>query len=112
MTTRLVAISAFYKNDRPEGIGISIDESFGNLDNLLDILTASYNAMWDECQAEGSLPALIGDLRSQLTGIGSSKPHYGIAEVSIIIGNIYLLEKHGQMVTDEFNGLQLAYVEN
>jgi hypothetical protein len=37
MSRRLMQISAFYKNDRPDGIGITIDSSFGNLDDLLVI---------------------------------------------------------------------------
>ena len=109
-TKRLIQISAFYKNDKPTGIGISIDQSFGNLDDLLIILTASYNAMWAECQENGSLPDLISDLRLQLLEMGETRPHYGIEEMSLIVGNIYLLEKMGQMVTDEFNGLQLVYM--
>ena len=58
MDKRLIQISAFFKNDKPGGIGISIDMDFGNLDEMLFILQASYNAMWAECQENGSLPDL------------------------------------------------------
>jgi hypothetical protein len=109
MPRRLIGISAFYKNDRPGGIGISIDESFGNLDDMLVILQASYNAMWAECQENGSLPDLINDLRAQLVEIGLKKPDYTLDTVAIVIGNVWCLENRGHMISDEFNGLQLVY---
>jgi hypothetical protein len=113
VTKRLVQVSAFWKNDQPNGIGITIDESFGNLDDLLTILQASYNAMYEECRLQGSLPDLINDLRSQLTEIGLNKPiEDSLDTVCIIIGNIWTLESRGLMVTDEFNGLFLAYYTN
>jgi hypothetical protein len=56
-----------------------------------------------------ALPELTKDLRSQLVEIGLNKPHYDLRAASIIIGNIFALESHGQMVSDEYNGLQLVY---
>ena len=86
-----------------------LDESFGNLDELLFILQASYNAMWAECQENGSLPDLINDLRSQLVEIGLNKPDCSPDTVCIEIGNVWCLENYGHMISDEFNGLQLVY---
>jgi hypothetical protein len=51
---QLIAISAFYKNDHRDGIGITIDKNFGNLDDMLFILQSSYNAMWLECRENGA----------------------------------------------------------
>jgi hypothetical protein len=111
VTKHLLAISAFWKNDQPDGIGITVDESFGDLDDLLFILQVSYNAMWAECQENGSLPDLINDLRAQLVEIGLRKPiaDDDLDTVCIVIGNIRCLENHGHMISDEYNGLQLVY---
>jgi hypothetical protein len=108
---KLIQISAFYKNDHPNGIGITLTEEFGDLDQFLEIIQTSYKAMWQESEQNSELPTLILELRGQLISLGLKKGDIGIHAGSIVIGNVWLLESHGQMITDEFNGLQLAYVE-
>ncbi len=107
---KLLQISAFYKNDQPGGIGITLDDGFCDLDEFMKIIEVHYDLMWDETQKANDLPNLIQMLRDQLAAIADNKPHYDYAAVSMIVGNVYLLEQHGQMLSDEFNGLQLIYL--
>jgi hypothetical protein len=108
---KLIQISAFWKNNVPEGLGITLDDSFGDLDEFMQIIEVHYDLMWSETEKANDLPNLIQLLRDQLLAIASDKPLYDLSAISMIIGNVYLLEQHGQMITDEFNGLQLAYVD-
>lgn len=110
-TPRLISIAAFWKNDRPEGIGFTITDDAGDLDAILKDLQESWTLMWNEAQALDDLPRLVTDMRDQLRGIGQRRGHLTVKDMLLAIGNIWLLESRGHMVTDEYNGLSLAYVE-
>jgi hypothetical protein len=109
---KLIQLSAFYRNDRPDGIGITLNRDFGNLDSMLEILQATYTLMWTEAQASNGLPELISDLRDQLDCVARQKPSYSIQSVCLVIGNVWALEHFGQLKTDDVNGLFLAYAED
>lgn len=108
----LMSISVFWHNDLPTGLGFTLTDDVGDLNTILNDLQTSWSAMWHQAQLTNSLPALIDDLRTQLTSISSSKGCLGLEECLIALGNVWVLESHGQMITDEFNGLQLAYIDD
>lgn len=109
---RLIQISVFFRNDKEGGIGLTLTEACGDLDFIMETIQTAYNVMWQEAYKTGSIPQLIRDLRVQLGIIGYMKEKLCLAQASIVIGNVFLLEHHGYMISDEYNGLQLAYIEN
>ena len=110
---RLVQVSAFYRNDKPEGVGVSLFEDFDYpyLDDVFNGIKSNYDEMWKQSVYESDTRKLINELVAQLDAIGSSKRELSISQAALVIGNVYLLEKLGELVSDKFNGLWLAYVE-
>jgi len=106
---KLLAISAFYRNNEPQGIGITITHEVGNLDQVFRLLKDSYDAMWEESEADDETDTLTADLFAQLQAIGQSKPCSDPRKMLLVIGNVYLLERVGALITDEFNGMQFLY---
>ena len=106
-------MSAFYKNNLPTGIGLSLTSDFGDLDHVLLHITSSYDLMYREAISRGNLKQLVRDLFKQLDLIGimpkTKQPEN--MDIVIVFGNIYLLEKYRFLKSDEYNGLQLAYMD-
>lgn len=113
MKRKLVQMSAFYRNDRYDGVGLTLTSDFGDLDHVLFHITTSYDLMYREAIQKGDLRRLIRDLFKQLDAIGiepkTKKPDN--IDLVIVFGNVYLLEKYKFLRGDEYNGLQLAYME-
>jgi len=107
---RLLSISAFYRNDEPNGIGITLRDEAGDLTEIFQLLKDSYDAMWEESENDNETDTLTADLFEQLQAIGQSKPITDPKKMLLVIGNVYLLERVGALITDEFNGLQFAYL--
>jgi hypothetical protein len=63
-TKKLLLISAFYRNDKPDGLGFSMDLSYGDLDGIWNLLTSSYDAMWSDSVYDDETAQLIADLSS------------------------------------------------
>jgi hypothetical protein len=105
--SRILQISVFYKNNLPGGVGLTLGEPF-DLDEVMKTITTANDAMWVEAAASNGLRALISDLRAQLTGIGQ-KGQRSLTDALLAIGNVYLLEKHGHMKIDDWNGLLIAH---
>lgn len=105
----LMQISAFYRNDQPNGIGITLTNDLP-LDTILLELRTNYDLMWRQSTFESEQAQLTKDLFGQLEFIGRNKKPLGMHLALMAIGNIYLLEKIGALEGDEFNGLQLIYV--
>jgi hypothetical protein len=106
---QLIQISAFWRNDKEDGIGVTLTQDLGDLDQVVAILKVSYDAMWRDAVYQSTTVPLVDDLVSQLRTIGRSKPHVKLETSFLVIGNVYLLEKTGFLKPDEFNGLQLLY---
>jgi hypothetical protein len=104
---RIWQISVFYKNKLPSGVGLTLCQPL-DLDHLMETITTANDAMWAEAAASNTLPALIRDLRAQLTGIGQAAQR-SLTHGLLALGNVYLLEKHGRMKTDDWNGLSIIY---
>jgi hypothetical protein len=104
----LLQISAFYQNDKPNGIGVTLTDELP-LDTIFHEITHNYDAMWRQSVFESETSQLTKDLFAQLEFIGRNKKPLGMEMALMTIGNIYLLEKVGALVDDEYNGLQLIY---
>ncbi len=106
---KLIQISTFYRNDKPNGVGVTLPRELGDLDKVLNDLTTNYDLMWRQSVYESDTAQLVMDLIQQLEAIGMTKDftiHLGL----LAVGNVYLLEKVGHLKPDEFNGLQLVYM--
>lgn len=110
---KLVQMSAFYKNDKPNGVGLTLTEEFANLDHILFHITTSYDLMYREAVQTSNLKRLVADLFDQLDAIGAKPKDHHIDDVDLVlvVGNVYLLERYKFLKGDEYNGLQLAYMD-
>ena len=104
----LLSISAFWKNNLPNGIGLTLTDELP-LDTILREITTNYDLMLRQSIAESETGQLTKDLIAQLEFIGRNKKPLGFEMALMAVGNIWLLEKMGVLVEDEFNGLQLVY---
>jgi hypothetical protein len=95
----IVRISAFWRNDRPGGLGVGIDfhddpmggeEYSRHLSRTLDT--------WDKNAAPG-------DIVDQLRELANLETELSDRETFIAIADIYWLQERGHLETDEFNGV-------
>ena len=107
---KLIQISAFYRNDKPNGVGVTLPRELGDLDKVLADLTTSYNLMWRQSVYESETAQLVTELVQQLEAIGTTKD-FTFRLGLLAVANIWLLEKIGHLKSDEFNGLQLIYAD-
>ena len=63
--------------------------------------------MWHESVSRSTQTELIYGLKSQLRAIGEirSRRQMDYKEIIVAVGNIWLLEKIGEIQPDEFNGM-------
>jgi hypothetical protein len=64
---KLLQISAFYKNDVEEGLGITLTEDFCGLGEFMQIITLHYDLMWTMSQKANDLPVAPARMRSALS---------------------------------------------
>jgi hypothetical protein len=111
---RLYEISAFYKNDKPGGLGFTIrnfDPEFG--DNLIKYI-GSYENDWKSAKKKEH-DKIIEFYFSQLDQIATAIAGGWEKEVTakgyeiLAIANICFLENHGFIRTDEYNGCIFLY---
>lgn len=106
MSINLFQISAFYQNDKPDGIGVTItEEAFAVplTETMADIME-SYWKMWLEAEEEGKTEELVSDLLAQLSHASENQQKLEISDTAWVIGNIWLLERVGAIKADEYNG--------
>jgi hypothetical protein len=110
---KLILLSAYYRNDIPQGLGVTLTDLEGDLDDAFSVLKESYDAMWKEAVRDSNSGQLVVDLYEQLNDliqIRHRRP-LRLKEALLAIGNIYLLEKICELKPDEFNGLMYGYAE-
>ena len=110
MHIHLFQISAFWRNDQPDGIGVTItDEAFTvPLTEIMDEIMENYWQMWVEAENEGTTDELVSDLVAQLTDVSRRRESLDISDAVWVIGNIWLLERVGYIKADEYNGCVFA----
>lgn len=97
-------ISAFWQNDRPGGVGVTMRE---HCDEIWEVIENSYRQMWVEAVEQDQEHELVTDMFSQLAAIGA-KAQPSFRDAILAAGNIWLLEQNGYIQPDEFNGMQFA----
>jgi len=108
---KLIQISAFWKNDKPNGIGLTLTDDLP-LDSILQEIQTNYDLMWRQSVIESETATLVRDLFAQLEFIGKNKKPLGMELALMALGNIWLLENFGFIKPDEFNGLFLAHISD
>ena len=88
---------AFWENDKPSGIGVLFEIE----EMRLDALHAFYDVQWDR---EADKSVLVDKLMAQLEKWAATKDK---DDAMRVYGTIYLLEKHGYIKSDEFNGISI-----
>lgn len=106
MSVRLLQVSAFYRNDKRDGIGVTIThEAFTvPLTEIIDDIMESYWKMWKEAEEQEKTEELVGDLFGQLNHASKNREKLKMVDAAWVIGNIWLLERIGAIKADEYNG--------
>src|SRR5688572_27953806 len=112
MTKRkLLAVSVFYRNNVPGGLGFTLTEDLGSLEQIIEALSDHYEKMYRQAVQRSELKQFIEDLFAQLDQLGQRKESLPLRDLLIATGNVMLLEKYGFIKGDEFNGMQYCYIE-
>ena len=107
--SHLIKISAFYKNDTPNGIGVLFPDVNTELENNLTDSMKRYEDAWESAN---------DDLRKEyVQGYFNQLEHFSqfrsqgrsIQENLMCVINIWFLEKYGFLQTDNYNGCQFIY---
>ena len=106
MGVRLFQISAFYQNDKRDGIGVTITEEAFDvpLTEIMDDIMESYWRMWLEAEKKEETEELVTDLLAQLNHVSENRQKLEMIDAAWVIGNIWLLERVGAIESDEYNG--------
>lgn len=100
----ILQISAFYMNDQPGGVGITLSE---NCDEVWNAIENSYRQMWVDAVEADKERELVGELFAQLNAIGQ-KDQATTADALVVLGNVWLLEQNHYLEPDDFNGMQFV----
>lgn len=108
---RIIQLSVFYRNDRPDGFGFTLLNEDANLDFVWATLKENYTLMWREAVVDGTEADLILGLKSQLEAVIRTKGTLTMTDplLYMAIGNVWLLIEIGELAEDDFNGLMYAY---
>ena len=109
-TPTLMAMSAFYKNDGMDGIGLTITNENMDVGGFSSIIENLVNkATWTEKECRDQLEHTI----KVFIGWGRKYPD-DLEQLTlfniIVFGNIRWLEKNGHLVADDYNGMQYVSV--
>lgn len=106
MHIHLFQISAFWRNDQPDGIGVTITEEVFTvpLTDVMDEIMEIYWKMWTEAEEQGQTEELVSELLGQLNHASENRQKLEISDTAWVIGNIWLLERVDAIKADEYNG--------
>jgi hypothetical protein len=108
---KLTQLSAFWNRNQPHGIEITLRANDGDLDDLLQAMTAKFDTLYQRAAHESRLAELLTDVYSALRSIGLADKSLPVPQVNrdSAIASIWLLERYGFLQPDEFNGLELEF---
>jgi hypothetical protein len=104
-------LSLLYKNDKAGGTGITLTDDIGDLDMILNDMTTNWELMYRAAVQTSTLSILVADFFQQLDTIAQKMKQVGLRDSLFVIGNVCLLSRYGFIKEDEYNGLQLAYLD-
>jgi hypothetical protein len=109
----LVKVSAFYRSNVPNGLGISIVNDNDNLEVLINDLIISYEDDWnsaDEKERKEIVEVYFNQLNHYAKLRAEGREGERNDQESIIcIMNIWFLENYGFLESDEYNGCVFLY---
>ena len=112
MSAKVVSVCAFYKSDQPGGFCHMVHGD--DADQVWRIIADVANKGWEEETAKGTGEEHTRSLLEQLEAVAAGQALDGMTlEQSrlLMVANIYLLEKHGRIPSDEFNGILMQAQE-
>lgn len=108
--TGLRSVAAFWQNDKPNGMGVTIRTSDEFVVEFMDMMSNALEICDRGWQGEADKQAVALVLLEQLRELATRKDALTEEETWRVIENVYLLERHGFIPNDEFNGVVFAYV--
>ncbi len=107
----MTQLSAFWNRNHPNGIDVTLLETDGDLDSVLESVTVRLDALYARAAKESRVAEFLTDIYTALTSIGLADKTRPLPQSNRIsaIGNIWLLERYGFLQPDEYNGLQLEF---
>lgn len=111
---KLISITALYHLDTDAGLRVTVTDENNTLDTLdafHQVIVEKYDELWADAITQFKHQELLDVFRHKLSQIAQRKPptKRRLATIAGIMGAVYLMEKHGYLRTDHFNGLQLEY---
>lgn len=106
--TRILAIKALFRNDEEHGFLFHLGGA--DLHEAWTMVTERAESCWRYEVQRGQREEMVAFLLAQCRAYerGASLPGLSIKETGFqLAGNIYLLEKYGELEVDEYNGLAL-----
>jgi hypothetical protein len=109
----LVKVSAYYRSNVPDGLGISIMNINNNLDGIINGFIKSYEDDWksaNDKERKEIIEIYINQLNhyAKLRAEGREGERTD-KESLICIMNIWFLENYGFLESDEYNGCVFLY---
>jgi hypothetical protein len=106
---RLLKVSAFYKNDGPNGIGLIIDGGDYDLEGIMCEYAEGYEEAW-RVASEFDREKYVAGYADQLKYFGKLRAKDRSEEQNFTcLMNIWFLEKYGFLTSDDHNGCQFVY---
>lgn len=104
--SRLVRVEAYYRNDKPNGVGVMIKG--GDL-AWFDAMMRDYEEAWEEADAAGR-EHIVGAYFRQLEAWGMTPAgERSVSENRFSAVNIAFLERHNFVEGDRYNGCRFTY---
>ena len=103
----MVAIHAFWKNDKPSGFGVSYDTDDENIRGVFADMFKAYIKRYEGADATNKVKQ-ISEYRGQLDNHRELLSRFPGFEICLI-GNVWFLEYMGLIDTDDFNGMMMIY---
>ncbi len=111
MNRSLSSIAVFYRNDAPGGFGLMLMNNDGKLMNEFRYKSELYDKAWAESSSSEKSKLIKGyfeQIKWFLAMDQASRPEKWHWQILL---NIWFLEKHGHIHSDDFNGLIFTYIQ-
>ncbi|CAN5534969.1 hypothetical protein BH11PLA2_BH11PLA2_16120 [soil metagenome] len=105
----LISAAAFWRNDKPEGIGVTMRTSDDFTAEFMDMMSDTISICDRGWDFESDKHEVASHLLEQLRELAARKDSLTEEDNWRVIENVYLLEKHGVIPSDEYNGVIFHY---
>jgi hypothetical protein len=106
-TGKILTVSVFFKANEPNGIRFTLTQDVGDLNELVALVEEGYDAMWRDARDHHTTEHLIAKIKRELAVV-SLTDEIDLVTTLLTIGGVYLLETHGMLESDEYNGVMIA----